>query len=139
MSPPLARKFRIGSGARETPSCYHLQAPFIIGGDWQNAPADLAATTIPSKFKAQIIATSGPTTLQGSHLDFILASTAIAGSLRLEANWEAPGNLIVPSPFRWTVHMLLSLCCSFSGFLPSPGTTALSIFGPVTRRMTAPS
>ena len=35
----------------------HLRAPFIIGGDWQTAPEDLAATTIPSKFRAQILAT----------------------------------------------------------------------------------
>ena len=68
----------------------HLQAPFIIGGDWQSAPEDLAATAICSKFGAQILATSGPTTLQGSHLDFILASTSISGALRLEANWEVP-------------------------------------------------
>ena len=77
----------------------HLQAPFIIGGDWQTAPEDLAATTIPSKFRAQILATPGPTTLQGSHLDFILASTSIASALHLEADWEVP----------WKPHCALSL------------------------------
>ena len=77
----------------------HLQAPFIIGGDWQTAPEDLAATHIPSKFRAQILATQGPTTLQGSHLDFVLASTSIAGALRLEANWEVP----------WKPHCALAL------------------------------
>ena len=34
----------------------HLHTPYIIGGDWQSAPEDLAATTIPSKFRAQIVA-----------------------------------------------------------------------------------
>ena len=77
----------------------HLQAPFIVGGDWQTAPEDLAATNIPSKFRAQILATQGPTTLQGSHLDFVLASTSIAGALRLEANWEVP----------WKPHCALAL------------------------------
>ena len=45
------------------------QAPFIVGGDWQNEPEALAATVIQSRFKAQIISPAGSTTLQGSMID----------------------------------------------------------------------
>ena len=55
----------------------HLKSPFMIGGDWQNSPEDLAAT-IPSKFRAQILAKDEATTLQGSHLDFILPSMELS-------------------------------------------------------------
>lgn len=52
----------------------HLNAPFIVGGDWQNEPEALAATVIQSKFRAQILDTQGSTTLQGAQLDYLLAS-----------------------------------------------------------------
>ena len=77
----------------------HLQAPFIVGGDWQTSPEELAATNIPSKMRAQIVATTGPTTLQGSHLDFCLVSTSLASFVTLEADWEVP----------WKPHCALSL------------------------------
>ena len=99
----------------------HLQAPFIIGGDWQTAPEDLAATTIPSKFRAQILATPGPTTLQGSQLDFILASTSIASALRLEADWEVP----------WKPHCALAL--HFDCAQAAVAVQQLQRFPPITR------
>ena len=46
-----------------------IQAPFIVGGDWQNEPEALAATVIQSRFKAQIISPDASTTLQGSMID----------------------------------------------------------------------
>ena len=68
----------------------HLRAPFIVGGDWQNEPGALAATVIQSKFKAEILDTQGPTTLQGSQLDFLLVSSTLAPCLQVQANWDAP-------------------------------------------------
>ena len=53
-------------------------------------PLKLAATYIPSKMGSRIVATSGATTLQGSHLDFCLVSTSLAGFITIEANWEVP-------------------------------------------------
>ena len=68
----------------------NLKAPFIIGGDWQNPPSELAATVIQSKFKAHIRASEGPTTLQGSHLDYLLVSNELAGAISLENVWDVP-------------------------------------------------
>ena len=52
----------------------HLQAPFIVGGDWQTTVEELAATTIPCKFRSQILAAPRHS-LQGSKIDFVLASS----------------------------------------------------------------
>ena len=77
----------------------HLQSPFVIGGDWQNSSEELASTIIPSKFRAQILAKDEASTLQGSHLDYILASTSIYSALQLHHNWEVP----------WKPHCALDL------------------------------
>ena len=77
----------------------HLGAPFIIGGDWQNEPEALATTVIQNKFKASILDTGDPTTLHGSHIDFLLVSNALIGSVKLEACWEVP----------WRPHCALQL------------------------------
>ena len=63
----------------------------------------------------------GPTTLQGSHLDFILASTSIASALRLEANWEVP----------WKPHCALAL--QFDCSQAALPVQQLQRFPPVTR------
>ena len=57
-----------------------LKAPFIIGGDWQNPPEDLAAMVVQSKFKAHLKTTDSATTLQGSQLDYLLISNELAGA-----------------------------------------------------------
>ena len=76
-----------------------LKAPFIIGGDWQNPPSELAAMVAQSKFKAHILAGEGPTTLQGSEIDYFLVSNTLHGSLKLELTWEVP----------WRPHCALNL------------------------------
>ena len=68
----------------------NLKAPFISGGDWQNPPSELAATVIQSKFKAHIRASEGPTTLEGSQLDFLLISNELAGAISFENVWDVP-------------------------------------------------
>ena len=75
----------------------------------------------PAKFRAQILATPGPTTLQGSHLDFILASTSIASALRLEADWEVP----------WKPHCALAL--QFDCAQAAVPVQQLQRFPPITR------
>ena len=60
---------------------HHLDAPFIIGGDWQNEPAALASTVIQSKFRATIVDTQGNTTLRGSQLDYLLVANTLVGSM----------------------------------------------------------
>lgn len=57
----------------------NIQAPFIIGGDWQNPPSELAAVVIQSKLKARIQATDSP-----SHLDYLLVSNELSGAINLE-------------------------------------------------------
>lgn len=68
----------------------NLKAPFVIGGDWQNPPADLAAMVVQSKFKAQIKAIEGPTTLHGSQLDYFLISNGLQSSCAIEPNCDIP-------------------------------------------------
>ena len=77
----------------------HLNAPFIVGGDWQNEPEALAATVIQSKFKAQILDTHCSTTLQGAQLDYLLVSRQLASSLTLTADWDVP----------WKPHCALAI------------------------------
>ena len=67
-----------------------LKAPFIIGGDWQNPPSELAAMVIQSKFKAHLLAGEASTTLQGSEIDYFLVSNSLHGSLTLDISWEVP-------------------------------------------------
>ena len=67
-----------------------IQAPFIVGGDWQNEPEALAATVIQSRFKAQIISPDGSTTLQGSMIDYLLVSQALASCVSLHVDWDVP-------------------------------------------------
>ena len=68
----------------------HIRAPFILGGDWQNDPGALAATVIQSRFRAEIMDTKGPTTLQGAQLDYLLVSNSLVQSITVAANWEVP-------------------------------------------------
>ena len=77
----------------------HLNAPFIVGGDWQNEPEALAATVIQSKFKAQILDTQCSTTLHGAQLDYLLVSRQLASSLTLTADWDVP----------WKPHCALAI------------------------------
>ena len=104
----------------------HLHSPFIIGGDWQNSPEELASTIIPSKFRAQTPAKDEATTLQGSHLDYILASTSIYSALQLHHNWEVP----------WKPHCALQL--SFNCEWAALSVQQLHNFPPIARAAQLP-
>ena len=54
---------------------------------------------VQSKFKAHILSGDGPTTLQGSEIDYFLVSNTLHGSLELELTWEVP----------WRPHCALNL------------------------------
>ena len=101
---------------------HHLGAPFVIGGDWQNEPAALAATVIQSKFKAHIVDTGGSTTLQGSQLDFLLVSNSLQTAVRLEACWDVP----------WRPH------CALQVYLDCDQPAQLQQFPPIGRTFQLP-
>lgn len=103
-----------------------LHAPFIVGGDWQKEPDALAATVIQSKFKAQILSTSGPTTLQGSAIDYVLASQSIAGHLTVRADWDAP----------WKPHC--GICVEFNCEQTAVAVQQLQRFPPIGRTFQLP-
>ena len=90
----------------------------MVGGDWQNEPDALAATVVQSKFKAQIFSAQGPTTLQGSTIDYALASQSLAGSLSVRAEWDVPGNHIVAFSLNSTASVLRSLSSNYRGSHP---------------------
>ena len=114
------------------PFLEQLQAPYIVGADWQNEPEALAATVIQSRFKALILNAQGSTTLQGSMIDY-LVSESLVSSLTVRADWDVP----------WKPHcgILVDLNCeqqfsSSKGFRPLVVHSNYQQLGPVFGRMT---
>lgn len=68
----------------------HLHAPFIVGGDWQSAPEELAATAIPSRDLGHSwphnTPKQSPRLHFGLHFDCGLPSTASKLGSTLEAS-----------------------------------------------------
>ena len=63
---------------------------WLVAGDFNVSPNELAATNIVSELGGQILCAGEPTTHGGSELDFVITSSAIAGHTSLKLDWSAP-------------------------------------------------
>ena len=74
--------------AIELASC---RLPFVLGGDWNMAPRELAESGMPARLRAAIVATTEPTYAAWvceSTLDFFLASESVRPAVLLVATVE---------------------------------------------------
>ena len=63
---------------------------WLMAGDFNVTPHDLASTSLVNELGGQIICAGEPTTHGGSELDFVVTSPAIAGLTSLQLDWSAP-------------------------------------------------
>ena len=116
-----------------------LKAPFIIGGDCQNPPSELAAMVAQSKFKARILSGDGPTTLQGSDIDYFLVSNSLHGALDLDLVWEVPWKPHCALNLRYHTDHLAIQVQQIRAFPPLEELSILIMAGPSSRNPTGPS
>ena len=76
--------------ARLTTFTQHLQLPYIVIGDFNVEPGEVAATTIVEHMGGSLLATGQETTLQGSELDWSIVSKNLKPACRLQVQWEVP-------------------------------------------------
>ena len=60
---------------------------WLVAGDFNVTPHDLASTSLVNELSGQIICAVEPTTHGGSELDFVVTSPAIAGLTSLQLSW----------------------------------------------------
>ncbi|CAE7498788.1 unnamed protein product, partial [Symbiodinium sp. CCMP2456] len=63
---------------------------WLVAGDFNVSPRELADTTLVCELGGQVIATGSPTTHCGTEIDFVIASNAIAGMVSVTLDWSAP-------------------------------------------------
>ena len=76
--------------ARLTTFTQHLQLPYVVIGDFNVEPGEVAATTIVEHMGGSLLATGQETTLQGSELDWSIVSKTLKPACRLQVQWEVP-------------------------------------------------
>ena len=64
--------------------------PWIIVGDWNCSPEELASSGFLSMIKGRLVAPGQATTTQGSEIDYAVASEAIAACTQVEVDWDVP-------------------------------------------------
>ena len=67
-----------------------LRVPWIIVGDWNCSPEELASSGFLSMIKGRLVAPGQATTTQGSEIDYAVASEAIAACTQVEVDWDVP-------------------------------------------------
>ena len=67
-----------------------LRVPWIIVGDWNCSPEELASSGFLSMIKGRLVAPGHATTTQGSEIDYAVASEAIAACTQVEVDWDVP-------------------------------------------------
>ena len=67
-----------------------LRVPWIIVGDWNCSPEELASSGFISMIKGRLVAPGQATTTQGSEIDYAVASEAIAACTQVEVDWDVP-------------------------------------------------
>ena len=71
--------------------------PFVLLGDWQNSPATITSTVLPSKFHFEVISPDC-SLLSGNVIDYALIHTNLASATSLTTEWAIP----------WRPHALLT-------------------------------
>eukprot|EP00439_Symbiodinium_sp_Y106_P016431 s7416_g2.t1 len=67
-----------------------LRMPWIIVGDWNCSPEELASSGFLSMIKGRLVTPGQATTNQGSEIDYAVASEAIAACTQVEVDWDVP-------------------------------------------------
>ena len=68
----------------------HLKEPFMILGDFNVEPSDLAESYVMDHMEAEIVAAGEETTLHGSELDWAIVSKTISVGAAINLSWEVP-------------------------------------------------
>ena len=67
-----------------------LRLPWIIVGDWNCSPEELASSGFLSMIKGRLVTPGEATTTQGSEIDYAVASETIAACTQVEVDWGCP-------------------------------------------------
>ena len=68
----------------------HHSGQWLVAGDFNLSPQEVAATALVSELGGQLHTVGFPATHGGSELDFAIASSAIAGLISVALDWSAP-------------------------------------------------
>ena len=68
----------------------HLQLPYILMGDMNISPEEMAASNLLAHMEGAILATGKETTLHGAELDCSIVSKRIAAITQVHGDWEVP-------------------------------------------------
>ena len=79
-----------------------LRLPWIIVGDWNCSPEELASSGFLSMIKGRLVTPGESTTTQGSEIDYAVASEAIAACTQVEVDWDVPFKL--HAAIKYKVH-----------------------------------
>ncbi|CAE7235281.1 unnamed protein product [Symbiodinium sp. CCMP2456] len=76
--------------ARLTALLKSYPGQWLVAGDFNVSPRELADTSLVCELGGQVITTGSPTTHGGTEIDFVIASNAIAGMVSVTLDWGAP-------------------------------------------------
>jgi len=76
--------------ARLTALLKSYPGQWLVAGDFNVSPRELADTTLVCELGGQVITTGSPTTHCGTEIDYVIASNAIAGMVSVTLDWSAP-------------------------------------------------
>ena len=79
-----------------------LRIPWIMVGDWNCTPEELASAGFLAMVKGRLVVPAQETTTQGSEIDYAVASEVIAAINHVEVDWDVPFR--PHAAVRYSVH-----------------------------------
>ena len=67
-----------------------LRIPWMILGDWNCAPQELASTVFLKAVKGKLVAPLEATTSQGSSIDYAVVCEALQAHIQIQVDWDVP-------------------------------------------------
>ena len=67
-----------------------LRIPWIMVGDWNCTPEELASAGFLAMVKGRLVVPAQETTTQGSEIDYAVASEVMAAITHVEVDWDVP-------------------------------------------------
>ena len=89
-STPLHQEPNAEILARLTALLKSYPGQWLVAGDFNVSPQELTKTSILSGLKGQVLSVGSPTNHGGTEIDFVIASNAIAGMVKVSLDWSAP-------------------------------------------------
>ena len=76
--------------ARLTAAVLEAGTPFLVTGDWNCSPEDLASVMLPSKLGGHLLFPSEPTISTGGILDYAVCHPKLLPIIQCEVIWDTP-------------------------------------------------